>query len=65
MLGVLKITQGNNRDTWAKVPIQDFTTKSDIAWTKSISDIDQQLYKKYQLSDEEITFIEDNVQPMN
>jgi len=65
LLGVLKITQGNNRDTWAKVPIQDFTTKSDIAWTKSISDIDQQLYKKYQLSDEEITFIEDNVQPMN
>jgi len=65
MLGILKITQGNNRDTWAKVPLQDFTINSDIDWSKSISDIDKQLYKKYQLSEEEITFIEDKVQPMN
>ncbi len=65
MLGILKITQGNNRDTWTKVPLQDFTKNSDIDWSKSISDIDQQLYKKYQLSREEIIFIEDKVQPMN
>ena len=47
------------------VPLQDFTEKSDIDWSKSISEIDKQLYKKYQLSNEEIKFIEDNVQPMN
>jgi hypothetical protein len=65
LLGVLKITQGNNRETWAKVPLQDFTPKSDIDWSKSISEIDNQLYKKYQLSEEEIAFIEDKVQPMD
>ena len=65
LLGVLKITQGNNRETWAKVPLQDFTQNSDIDWSKSISEIDQQLYKKYNLSKEEIAFIEEKVQPMS
>lgn len=65
LLGILKITQGNNRDTWAKVPLQDFSSNSDIDWSKSIAEIDQQLYKKYSLTEEEIVFIEDMVQPMN
>ena len=65
MLGVLKITQHNSRATWAKVPLQDFTANSDIDWSKSISEIDQQLYKKYKLSKEEISFIEEKVQPMD
>jgi hypothetical protein len=65
LLGVLKITQGNNRETWAKVPIQDFTTKLDIDWSKSIQEIDQQLYQKYKLSKEEIAFIEEKIQPMD
>ncbi|NMA85641.1 MAG: restriction endonuclease [Epulopiscium sp.] len=64
MLGVLKVTQGNNPDTWEKVPIQDFTSDSDIDWTKSIAEIDQQLYKKYGLDEEEINFIESNVKEM-
>lgn len=34
------------------VPIQDFTEKSDIDWDNSIDDIDEQLYKKYNLTDE-------------
>lgn len=65
LLGILKITQHNPKSNWSYIPIQDFTNKSDIDWSKSISEIDKQLYKKYQLSPEEITFIEDNVQPMN
>lgn len=64
MLGILKITQHNPRDKWKYVPIQDFTTNSDIDWSKSIADIDQQLYKKYKLSESEIQFIEEKVQPM-
>ncbi|NLO70031.1 MAG: hypothetical protein GX102_03620 [Porphyromonadaceae bacterium] len=64
MLGVLKVTQDNNPDTWAKVPLQDFTPNSDIDWSQSISEIDRQLYKKYGLSEEEIDFIEEKVQPM-
>lgn len=64
MLGILKITQDNNRDTWAKVPLQDFTANSDIDWTKSIPEIDAQLYAKYQLTDAEIAFIEAKVTAM-
>lgn len=64
MLGVLKITQDNTKETWRYVPIQDFTSNSDIDWSQSIADIDQQLYKKYGLSESEIAFIEEKVQAM-
>ena len=46
LLGVLKVTQDNPPEKWRFVPLQDFTDKSDIDWTKSIHDIDRQLYKK-------------------
>lgn len=64
MLGILKITQDNPIETWRLVPLQDFTTKSDIDWSKSIPEIDKQLYKKYNLSPEEISFIESKVREM-
>lgn len=64
MLGVLKITQDNPRDKWQKVPLQDFTSLSDIDWSKSIPEIDQQLYKKYSLDQNEIDFIESKVKSM-
>jgi hypothetical protein len=46
------------------IPLQDFTTSSDIKWSATIPDIDKQLYKKYNLSDEEINFIETKVKEM-
>ena len=64
LLGVKKATQHNPKDTWEFVPLQDFTENSDIDWSKSIAEIDQQLYKKYNLSDEEIAFIESMIKPM-
>ncbi|WP_301388558.1 Eco57I restriction-modification methylase domain-containing protein [Enterococcus entomosocium] len=65
MLGVKKITQDNaTKDTWSKVPLEDFTSNSDIDWTKSIAKIDQQLYAKYNLGEDEIDFIEKKVKPM-
>ena len=64
MLGTLKITQHNLASTWVNVPIQDFTPNSDIDWTQPITNIDQQLYKKYNLSNEEIAFIEEKVREM-
>lgn len=64
MLGVLKITQHNSNECWRYVPLQDFTLKSDIDWSQSISDIDVQLYKKYGLDDKEIEFIESHVKEM-
>ena len=44
--------------------MQDFTEKSDIDWSKSVDEIDMQLYKKYNLSDEEIDFIDTMIKPM-
>ena len=64
MLGILKVTQDNTKKVWQFVPLQDFTENSDIDWSKSIAEIDQQLYKKYNLSDEEIAFIESMIKPM-
>lgn len=65
MLGILKITQHNPPPKWAKVPLQDFTSNSDIDWSKPIPEIDQQLYEKYGLSESEIDFIETKVKPMD
>ncbi len=64
LLGTLKITQHNPKSVWRNVPVQDFTNKSDIDWSKSTADIDKQLYKKYGLDKQEIDFIETHVKPM-
>ena len=45
-------------DKFQFIPLQDFTERSDINWNNNISDIDKQLYIKYDLSREEIAFIE-------
>ena len=49
------------------IPLQDFTPASDIDWTQPIPAIDQQLYRKYGLTDEEIidTFRTDNKKQFN
>ena len=65
MLGILKITQHNPAPKWKYVPMQNFTSMSDIDWSQSISDIDQQLYKKYGLDENEINFIETHVKEMS
>ena len=65
MLGMLKLTQIGNRPVWGMIPLQDFSAASDIDWTKSIPEIDQQLYKKYGLSEEEMNFIETHVKEMD
>ena len=64
MLGVLKVTQDLTPSKWKYVPLQDFTPNSDIDWTQPIAAIDQQLYKKYDLTPDEIKFIETHVKEM-
>lgn len=65
LLGILKITQHNTPEKWAYVPLQDFTSDSDIDWSQSVADIDRQLYAKYSLDDDEIDFIESHVKEMD
>ena len=64
LLGIKKATHHTPKNVWVCVPLQDFTEKSDIDWTKSIPEIDQQLYEKYKLTDEEIAFIDKMIKPM-
>ncbi|VEE22342.1 reticulocyte binding protein [Streptococcus equinus] len=65
MLGTMKVTQHNqSKEVWKNVPMQNFTSTSDIDWSQSIAEVDQQLYKKYGLSEEEIQFIESKVKEM-
>lgn len=64
LLGILKITQHVTPEKWKYVPLQDFTSTSDIDWSKSIAEIDRQLYKKYGLTPDEIKFIETHVKEM-
>lgn len=64
LLGTLKVTQDNPKDTWVNVPLQDFTANSDIDWDKIIEEIDAQLYEKYHLSDKEADFIDSMIKEM-
>ncbi len=64
MLGIKKITQGNDAETWQYVPLQDFTANSDIDWSKSVAEIDEQLFAKYGLDEKEIDFIKTKVKEM-
>ena len=64
LLGVLKITQDNTGEKWGYVPLQDFTSSSDIDWKSTVHDIDHQLYKKYSLDNTEIGFIESHIKEM-
>ena len=52
------------QNTYSFVPLQDFSSSSDIDWSKKNEDIEKQLYAKYNLSQEEINFIESMIRPM-
>ena len=65
LLASILITQNIVRDKFKFVPIQNYKNNSDIDWSQSIPDIDRQLYTKYNLSDDEIAFIEKTIKPMD
>lgn len=64
MLGTVKVTQDNPKEAWINVPMQDFSSSSDIDWSKSVAEIDKQFYEKYGLEQSEIDFIESKIKPM-
>ena len=63
MVGIRKL-KNMTQDTYSYVPLQDFTSSSDIDWSKSIDEIDEQLFDKYELTDEERDFIRKMIKPM-
>ena len=64
LLSVLKTTQDITPQKWAYVPLQDFTSSSDIDWSKSVAEIDEQLFDKYGLDEQERNFIRTKVKEM-
>ena len=63
LVSARKNTQDALSKVYAFVPIQDFTSSSDIDWSKPIPDIDQQLYAKYGIAAYK-DFIESMIKPM-
>ena len=64
LIDSIKSTQHATKEVYKLVPLQDFTSSSDIDWSQPIADIDKQLYKKYNLTAEEIDYIEATIKPM-
>ena len=58
MVSLRKITQDATRNTYLWVPQQDFTESADLDWKKDTADLEQALYNKYELTDEECSYIE-------
>lgn len=61
LIAQIKKSQNAARGVYKFVPMQDFSENSDIDWSRSIDDIDNQLYSKYKLSSDEIIYIEKQV----
>lgn len=59
-----KFTINFSSDKVQFIILQGFAPNSDIDWSKSVAEIDQQLYAKYGLSADEIAFIESIIKPM-
>ena len=55
LVAIRKQDQGSSRAVYHYVPLQDFSK----SWS------DEELYKKYGLTDDEIRFIEDNIKAMD
>lgn len=64
MIGILKTSQNIYQTVYEFVPMQDFSYNFDIDWSKTIPEINKQLYAKYNLSEDEIAFIEEKIKPM-
>ncbi|HIE6632563.1 TPA: hypothetical protein ACXORD_004794 [Bacillus luti] len=62
--GLAKGSQDATAKTYRFIPLQDFSNSSDIDWSVSVQEVDNQLYKKYELSDDEINHIERRIKAM-
>lgn len=59
LISLAKANQNGTQKTYAFVPMQDFSSSSEINW--SSNNLDEQLYKKYNCSKAEIDYIMTNI----
>ena len=66
MLGTLKITQDNaTKEVWSNVPWFDFNDYSIIDWSKSVKEIEEELYDYFNVPDYIIAELKANVRRMD
>ena len=66
MLGTLKITQDNaTKEVWSNVPWFDFKDYSIIDWSKSVKEIEEELYDYFNVPDYIIAELKANVRRMD
>ncbi len=61
LVSAIKITQSAPSKVYRFVPILDFSNNSNIDWSKSVEEIDHQLFKIFDLSKEEIKYINNKI----
>ncbi|UUM20135.1 MULTISPECIES: Eco57I restriction-modification methylase domain-containing protein [unclassified Mycoplasma] len=64
-VSLLKISQNTCQNVYEFVPMQNFTSRSDIDWAQSIGAVDEQLFNKYNLSTSEKEYIKTSIEEMN
>lgn len=64
LLSLAKSSHHATSNTYRFVPLQNFDAKSDINWSATVEDISHQLYKKYNLNQDEISHIEKSIKGM-
>ena len=66
MLGTLKVTQHNqSKEVWINVPWFDFNDYSIIDWSKSVKEIEEELYDYFNVPDYIIAELKANVKKMD
>ncbi|TLS35403.1 Eco57I restriction-modification methylase domain-containing protein [Pseudalkalibacillus caeni] len=59
-----KNSQHGTRNTYRFIPLQDFKSNSSINWSVSNEEIDDQLFNKYNLTKDEVDYINRKIKPM-
>lgn len=59
-----KASHDASRKTYTYVPVQNFSNSSDIDWSKSTDHIDNQLFEKYNLTEEQKLHIRTSIKEM-
>lgn len=65
LVAIVKQDQNASKSVYRYVPLQDFTNNSDIHWNLNVSQIDEELAKKYKLDKADIEYIQTNIQEMD
>lgn len=59
-----KISQHGTSKTYRFLPLQDFTEDSDIDWAKDVDEIEEQLFSKYNITEDERNHIKSSIKDM-